>query len=122
MEVDGSSGCLPMAARRGHHHGLGEDEDEEMTDASMAGEGEGDLSLDDLGDDVDFDLGDDCGESSLFSSSLNLGGVADSFLRALPSRLPAEPIFDRPSRSPMQQVWTKELEGDESSFVEVSHR
>ncbi|ORY55154.1 armadillo-type protein [Leucosporidium creatinivorum] len=93
MEVDGSSGRLPMAARRGHHHGLGDDEDEEMTDASMAGEGEGDLSLDDLGDDVDFDLGDDC-----------------------------EPIFDRPSPSPMQQIWTKELEGDESSFVEVSHR
>lgn len=71
MELEGSSGLLPMAARRSHHHGFG-DEDEEMTDASMAGEGEGNLSLDDLGDDVDFDLGDDCGELSPPSALISL--------------------------------------------------
>lgn len=109
---DGSSSSLPMAARRDHQHGLfGDDEDEEMAPASLAGEGEGDLSLDDLGDDVDFDLGDDCGEfPSLSALTLSM---------RLTSPRSTEPIFDRPSPSPMQRVWTEELEGD---LVEVSHR
>lgn len=60
-----------MAARRSDHGLFGEDGDE-MADASLAGEGKSDLSLDDLGDDLDFDSGDVSCSLPALTSALRL--------------------------------------------------